>query len=482
VNPRPLLLVGLAFLLAFCLLPLALFGFASLGGLELRTLERCELADGRVFYGAVLPRGGWDERTGQVRILRGDGEAGPAALSVPVGDLRSRRPAPSAWIVEREDGPDLFGVPVALDGPGGRIARPDSIASLLSTLPSRLRDDRARLARRVREAGDSAAFDAMGEQWRRWLARDDSTLLEVSRADGRILSIRVSGIARVSRAGRAGTVGRVAAAGANLGRFLTTPPGPWGGGGIRPALLSVFQLALFAGLFSGVFGLSAAFWIHSWGRVQGWRGSARALVSHMAGVPGVVWGVVGVGVLVHGLGGRLDLLWPSTGGGVVWGAGGMLWASLTLGAFATPIVLAQALEELDRIPARWSEILWSCGATESQVFRRVLLPNAWKGLVASVLSGMARAAGETAPLFLTGAIHSAGGLLLGGPGLFPGLAGGFLHPGVLALDPPWQGMDAELGQPLVALTLLCLAVFCISLDLAASRLRHRETVDPEVTA
>jgi len=144
-----------------------------------------------------------------------------------------------------------------------------------------------------------------------------------------------------------------------------------------------------------------------------------------------------------------------------------------LGALAAPIVMALALEELDRIPARWKDIAWSCGATRLQVVHRVILPSCWKGLVAAVLSGMARAAGETAPLLLTGAVHAFGGLSLGGEGFLAKLAGGFLHPGVLALDSPWLGSDLERGQPFVALMLLLLALLCIGLDLAASRLRHR---------
>jgi len=482
MKSRLLSAAGIATLILSCLLPVFLLLDVSLASLHVQPVEICRLLDGRIFFGIVLDRSGWDRRTNSVRILRGDDKPGVIAISVPERMLVSHSPAPEAWIVEREDGPDLFGEFRYIEIPGRRILARDTIDDLVDQLPAQLRQDRSRLACQIRKTTDRAAFDRLGEDWQRWLVRDDSTRLGLSTADGRILSIRISGIARATPPGKRSATLRMLAGTERLWRFLSTPPGPWGGGGIRPAILSLLQLSLFAGLFAGVFGLSAAFWMQSRGRVGGGRRPGRALISHLASVPGVVWGVAGSGLLIHGIGAAMDRLWVSPNQGVVWGAGGLLWSSLTLGAFATPIVLALALDELDRIPERWIEILWSSGATEFQVLRRIVLPRAWKGLVAAVLSGMARAAGETAPLLLMGAVHSAGGLLLGGIGLFPGLSGGFLHPGVLALDPPWQGADAELGQPLVALALLCLSIFCIAIDLVASRLRHRRPRDLEIVA
>lgn len=470
--------VGLLALLS--ILPLVMLARVASRSLQGSVVELCEVPGTKPFYAIVLPRDAQDRRFGIQRLLRSDGRSHMTAVAVGVDSLLSRTSAPQAWILEREDGPSVVGVPMRVRSPGSDLAMGVVPERHLGSMPERLRDDRRRLAARVRAAGeDSAEFRALAESWQRWLARDDATRLEVRLGDGSEVSLRLSGIVWAEPGRPKSPSESVVLAARHLGRFLSLAPGAWGGGGILPALLSVVQLAAFAGVFSGIFGIGAALWIHSWGSASGWRAMARLAVTQLAGIPGVVWGVVGATLLVHGLGGELDRIWPTSGGAVVWGAGGLLWSSLTLGAFATPIVTSNALDALDRVPTRWVDSFWSCGATEFQVFRRVYLPVAWKGLASAVLAGMARAAGETAPLFLTGAVHSAGGLLLGGSGWFPGFAGGFLHPGVLALDPPWQGKDAELGQPLVALALLCLATACIALDLSASWLRRQTTPAPE---
>ncbi len=479
-RTRPWLVV-VAVLLAACAAPVALLVWACAPVTWRIPIETCRLADGRVFYGAVLPAGAADRSEGAVRIYRGDDGAGREFVSVAASDLVGRAPAPDAWVFGREDGPTVLGVPIRLRMPGRVLRGDDSLAVALERIPTLLRHDRARLARDVRrESGDPSRFRQAGERWARWLERDDSTLLDVSDAQGRILTIRLSGVVRAERssAGRESSDPRALVR--RLERLVLAPPGPWGGGGVGPAIFSVLQLTLFSGLVAGFFGCASALWMRDWSRHPGWRRRGRDLVAHMAGVPGVVWGVVGAGLLIHGFGASLDRILVEPGAGVIWGGGGLLWSSLTLGAFATPIVLAQALEELDRIPQRWIETLWTSGATELQVLSKVVVPHAWRGMLAAILSGMARAAGETAPLLLTGALHSAGGLLLASNGFLRSLAGGYLHPGALALDPPWGGLDAELWQPVVAFTLLGLAVFCIALDLCASLLRRRVFATPEV--
>jgi len=481
VNRSRLWKAAILLLLALCVGPLALLGLACLPVAWRVPVEICQLADGRTFYAAVVPQGAADRAEGALRLYRGDDGAGREFLSVPAGDLVARRPAADAWVLVREDGPTVLGVPRALRMPGRRLEVPESLASSLEELPAKLRADRARLARQVRQdAADPARFAEAGARWERWLERDDSTVLELSDARGRILTVRLSGVVRAERSSFGGTSSGLRSLGSRLARLVQAPPGPWGGGGVGPAILSVLQLAVFSGLFAGLFGCAGAVWMRDWNRHPGWRRRGRELVAHMAGVPGVVWGVVGSGLLIHGFGSALDFLFAAPGGGVRWGGGGLLWSSVTLGAFATPIVLAQALEELDRIPRRWIDILWASGATDLQVFTRLVFPQARRGLGAAILSGMARASGETAPLLLTGALHSSGGILLASTGFLQGLAGGYLHPGALALDPPWGGLDAEIGQPVVACTLLGLAMFCIALDLSASLIRKPPSAAPEV--
>lgn len=445
-------------------------------------VERCQLAGGEWFFGVPLRESALDHQTSSLRFLRGDGGEEPSVVAVPVATLQSRVPAIWAWILEREDGPILVGVPSHLRLPDGSTLRGDSLDGILQELPRRLRKDRSRLAAQVREAvsGERSLPEA-SEAWRRWLRRDDSTRVVLVGSNGRILSARISGIQQAHRPYRDGS--GLGTAISRLRRFLADPPLPWGGGGMRPALAALLRLVAFAGLFSACFGISGALWMRGWNGEVGWKRWVRRILFHMAGVPGVVWGVAGAGLLIQGLGPAMDHWFTPAGAGIVWGGGGLLWSSVTLGAFATPIVMAQALEVLEDVPESWIDMFWTSGATQWQVVWMGILPHAWKGILAAILSGMARAAGETAPLLLTGAIRSAGGLTLGGTasGGF-GLAGGYLHPGVLALDPPWGLIDAERGLPSVALSLAVLATLCMGLDLLAALLRRRARLEKRSTA
>lgn len=462
MNPRRmLLLVALPLLLVACATPLLVLVLVASDGFGAVAPGRVALSDGRVLFGQILPQR-WDEREeGTVRVLVGSGRPGPAAMSIPLGSVRAFEADPSVWVVERDDGPTLFGVPVSVSGPGWRFVATESVRNAVVDLPGRLRREKSRLEDELHASiGDSGRFAASSAGWERWLVRDDATLLELDLGEGRSASIRVSGIVSAWPSASASPSDLLRRA----WLFVSTSPGAWGGGGIRSAIVSVLVLALMAGLFAGVFGLAAAVWIQSRAPGEIWLERGKTLVATLAGVPGVVWGVAGAGLLVHGLGPMLD----RAAGTSLWSGGGLLWSGATLGALASPIVMALAMDELDRIPVRWKEIAWTCGASRLQVFQRIVFPAARRGLAAAVLSGMARAAGETAPLLLTGAVH-----FFGGGGAVSRMSGGFLHPGLLALNTPWSGTDLERGQPRVALMLLVLAVFCIGLDLAASRLRRR---------
>jgi phosphate transport system permease protein len=107
---------------------------------------------------------------------------------------------------------------------------------------------------------------------------------------------------------------------------------------------------------------------------------------NLAGVPSVVFGLFGYALFVVMLGFGSSLL----------------SASLTLAALTLPLVVTATRQALYDVPRTFREASLALGATPWQGVSAVILPSAKSGIITGVLLGMARAAGETAPILITG--------------------------------------------------------------------------------
>lgn len=120
-------------------------------------------------------------------------------------------------------------------------------------------------------------------------------------------------------------------------------------------------------------------------------------IRNLAGVPSVVYGLLGLAVFVQALG--TDL----AGGGLT-GGRSLLAGGLTLALLVLPIVIITASEAIRAVPATLREAGYGLGATRSEVVRTLVLPSAAPGVLTGTVLSLARALGETAPLILTGAV------------------------------------------------------------------------------
>lgn len=120
-------------------------------------------------------------------------------------------------------------------------------------------------------------------------------------------------------------------------------------------------------------------------------------IRNLAGVPSVVYGLLGLAVFVQALG--TDL-----GDGGLTGGRTLLAGGLTLAILVLPIVIITSSEAIRAVPETLREAGYGLGATRSEVVRTLVLPSAAPGVLTGTVLSLARALGETAPLILTGAV------------------------------------------------------------------------------
>lgn len=160
--------------------------------------------------------------------------------------------------------------------------------------------------------------------------------------------------------------------------------------GYRTAILGSVYLILGVILLIVPLGVGAALYLEEYADKERWWNRLIELnVQNLAGVPSIVFGILGLAFIVRG---PLSL-------GFVLAAG-----SLTIALLVLPTVILAAREALRAVPPSIREGSLALGATEWQTTRRQVLPAALSGILTGVILAVARAIGEAAPLLLVGAL------------------------------------------------------------------------------
>jgi phosphate transport system permease protein len=160
--------------------------------------------------------------------------------------------------------------------------------------------------------------------------------------------------------------------------------------GIRTAILGSAWLVAITVLFAVPVGVGAAIYLVEFARPSRFNDFVQTNINNLAGVPSIVYGMLGLAVFVRALEGV-------TQGRTVLSAG------LTLGLLTLPVVIISALEALKAVPDSLRHAGLGLGATRWQTVRSQVLPMALPGILTGTILAVARAIGETAPLILVGA-------------------------------------------------------------------------------
>ena len=154
--------------------------------------------------------------------------------------------------------------------------------------------------------------------------------------------------------------------------------------GLWPALIGTLWLMGLTAAFSVPVGVGAAIYLEEYAAKNRLTALIEINIANLAGVPSVVYGLLGAALFVQ---------WLALERSVLAGA-------LTMSLLILPIVILASREAIRAVPSTYREAAFALGATEWQVVSGVVLPSALPGILTGVILGMSRAIGEAAPMLV----------------------------------------------------------------------------------
>jgi phosphate transport system permease protein len=158
-------------------------------------------------------------------------------------------------------------------------------------------------------------------------------------------------------------------------------------GGIFPCIVGTVLLVVGSMVIALVLGVASAIFLTEYATQGPIVRAIRLAILNLAGVPSIVFGLFGFGMFVIFFGWNVSLL-----------AG---W--FTLAFMVLPVIITASEEALKTVPKGFREGSLALGATKWQTIRKSVLPYALPGILTSSILGIARVAGETAPIMFTAA-------------------------------------------------------------------------------
>jgi phosphate transport system permease protein len=479
-----------------------------------KDVVRLALDDGTVLTGQVVEREAVPGRPGQARLklrVANRDLYGSDFEWVEEARITRRERPPHVVIIERTEWGLLIGTVEEVRQDGRAVARgPEAVAELARRLPGAARarqeirrvetrdigaineaQERVRLELRRRELrGASGGPEALALQRRRedLQARyrtEEARLADLrARQTGSVLVtadqgkekelplVQVLDLYQPNTMGLAAKVGHYAA---GLWAFVSDDPREANTeGGVFPAIFGTVMMVMIMSVLVTPLGVLAAFYLREYAKQGSFVSAVRIAVNNLAGVPSIVFGVFGVGFFIYVLGGSLDrLFFPEALPTPTYGTGGILWASLTLALLTVPVVIVATEEGLAAVPGGVREASLALSATKLETTLRVVLPAVLPSVLTGLILAMARAAGEVAPLMITGVVKLAPALPVDGAWPFVHLDRKFMHLGFHIYDVGFQSPNVDAARPMVFATTLLLLLIVVALNLFAIALRHR---------
>lgn len=158
--------------------------------------------------------------------------------------------------------------------------------------------------------------------------------------------------------------------------------------GIYTALAGMISLLIITLLVALPIGVMTGIYLQEYTKDNRWSRILKLNISNLAGVPSIIYGILGLQVFV-----RMMNLGNS-----------ILAGSLTLALLIMPIIIVSTREAIKAVPDSLRHAAYGLGATKWQTIRRVVLPSSFGGIMTGIILSTSRAIGETAPLIVVGAL------------------------------------------------------------------------------
>ncbi|SFM06762.1 phosphate ABC transporter permease PstA [Salibacterium qingdaonense] len=158
--------------------------------------------------------------------------------------------------------------------------------------------------------------------------------------------------------------------------------------GLKAPLIGTIWMMALTGPISFVLGVGTAIYLEEYAKPNRFTTLIQTNISNLAGVPSVVFGLLGLTLFVREL---------SMGRSLIAGA-------LTMSLLILPIIVVSSQEALRAVPAELKQASYAMGATTWQTIFKVVLPASVPGILTGTILALSRAIGETAPLIMIGAL------------------------------------------------------------------------------
>ncbi|AXT18837.1 phosphate ABC transporter permease PstA [Flavobacteriaceae bacterium AU392] len=158
--------------------------------------------------------------------------------------------------------------------------------------------------------------------------------------------------------------------------------------GIYTALMGSIWILLFTTLIAFPMGVAAGIYLEEYSKKNKLSGLLEINISNLAGVPSIIYGLLGLEVFV-----RIMNLGAS-----------VLAGSLTLSLLILPIIIVATREAIKAVPKSIRDASYALGASKWQTIWNQVLPASGGGILTGVILALSRAVGETAPLIVVGAL------------------------------------------------------------------------------